>query len=192
LCSAASAKAATLESQLLRTIQIGAPQNITSEQIRAIVQDSKTTNLTLMLARSALLVHQRDDPQWESFENLLSSVLNTPLGSGNEYPQPPGLARGFGGKELVFTMVYALVMSGKQERAVDILEQHLWIGGQYKQAVVLQALRHIGTQRAKGLIQKYQETRDYHNLAENTLIDKDRRSSASYITAGMWCRQQRA
>ena len=70
-------------------------------------------------------------------------------------------------------MVYALVMSGQQERAVDILEQHLSNGSQLKQAVVLQALRNIGTQRATGLIQKYQEKGDYHNLAENTLADQD-------------------
>ena len=70
-------------------------------------------------------------------------------------------------------MVYALVMSGQQEHAVDILEQHLSNGSQLKQAVVLQALRNIGTQRAIGLIQKYQEKGDYHNLAENTLADQD-------------------
>jgi hypothetical protein len=69
--------------------------------------------------------------------------------------------------------VYALVMSGQQEHAVDILEQHLSNGSQLKQAIVLQALRNIGTQRAIGLIQKYQEKGDYHNLAENTLADQD-------------------
>jgi len=83
------------------------------------------------------------------------------------------LHTGFDGKELVFTMVYALVMSDQQERAVGILEQHLSNGSQLKQAVVLQALRNIGTQRAIGLIQKYQEKGDYHNLAENTLADQD-------------------
>jgi hypothetical protein len=170
---AVGAEDAAAQLRLLRTIQIGVPQDFTADQIRAIVQEPKTTYLTHMLARSALQVLQLDHPEWESFENLLSSVLNTPLASGNEYPQPPGLRSGFGGKELVFTMVYALVMSGKQQRAVDILEQHLWTGSQYKQAVALQALRNIGTQRAIGLIQRYQEKGDYHNLAENTLSDQD-------------------
>jgi hypothetical protein len=170
-CSAIGAESPTVPAQLLRTVQIGTPQGITDGQIRAIVQDPKTDFITFFLARSALLVLQQDDPRWEKFESLLTRVLNTPLASGNEYPQPAGLRPGFGGKELVFSMVYAMVMSGQQERAVDVLEQHLATGGFYKQAVVLQALRNIGTQRAKGLIQKYQEKGDYHNLSENTLVD---------------------
>ena len=66
-----------------------------------------------------------------------------------------------------------MVMAGQQERAVDILEPHFWVGSRFNQAVVLQALRNIGTQRALGLIQNYQEKGDYHNLAENTLVDRD-------------------
>jgi hypothetical protein len=137
-----------------------------------MVEDPKTDFATFFLARSALLV-LHEEVKGEGFDNLLTRVLNTPLASGNEYPQPPGLQSGFGGKELVFTMVYAMVMSGQQEHAVDLLEKHLFTGSYYKQAVVLQALRNIGTQRAKGLIQKYQEKGDYHNLAENTLVDED-------------------
>jgi hypothetical protein len=159
--------------QLLRTVQIGAPQEITAEQITAIVQDRHAAYLDVMLARSALVVLHQDNPEWEKFDSLLSTVLNSALNSGNVYMQPPDLHQGFGGKELVFAMVYALVMSGQQERAVDILEQHLFGGGQLKQAIVLQALRNIGTQRAIGLIQKHQEKGDYHNLAENTLADQD-------------------
>ena len=159
--------------QLLSTVQIGAAQGITAGQITAIVQNGHSSYLDSMLARSALVVLHRDDPKWESFDNLLSSVLNSALNSGNVYPQPRDLHAGFGGKELVFTMVYALVMSGQQEHAVDILEQHLFNGSQFKQAVLLQALRNIGTQRAISLIQKYQEKGDYHNLAENTLADQD-------------------
>jgi hypothetical protein len=162
-----------LTPQLLRTVQIGTTQGISTGQITAIVQQGRASYLDVMLARSALVVLHRDNPEWEKFDNLLSSVLNSALNSGNVYPQPPDLPAGFGGKELVFTMVYALVMSGQQERAVDILEQHLFTGSRLKQAVVLQALRNIGTQRATGLIQVYQEKGDYHNLAENSLADQD-------------------
>jgi hypothetical protein len=161
------------DARLLRTVQLGVPQDTTAGEIRTIVQDPKTSFLRLHLARSALLVLQQDDDHGESFESLLSRVLNTPLASGNEYPGDAGIPPGFGGKELVFTMVYAMVMSGKQERAVDILEQQLFTGSQFKQAVVLQALRNVGTQRAKGLVQKYQERGDFHNVAENTLVDED-------------------
>ncbi|HYL96932.1 MAG TPA: hypothetical protein VET69_14100 [Terriglobales bacterium] len=162
----------SVQARLLRTVQLGAPQGISGAQIKVMVEDPKTDFATFFLARSALLV-LHEEVKGEGFDNLLTRVLNTPLASGNEYPQPPGLQSGFGGKELVFTMVYAMVMSGQQEHAVDLLEKHLFTGSYYKQAVVLQALRNIGTQRAKGLIQKYQEKGDYHNLAENTLVDED-------------------
>ena len=172
-CTVSWADDESLTPRLLRTVQIGSPQDISSEQITAIVQNEHATYLDVMLARSALVVLHHDNPEWEKFDNLLSSVLNSALNSGNVYPQPRDLHTGFDGKELVFTMVYALVMSGQQERAVGILEQHLSSGSQLKQAVVLQALRNIGTQGAIGLIQKYQENGDYHNLAENTLADQD-------------------
>jgi hypothetical protein len=159
--------------RLLRSVQLGLPQGMTPEQMRAVVDDPGATYLNVMLARSALLELGHDDPQWESFDKVLSSVLNSTLDSGNEYPTVYDLSPGFDGKELVFTMVYAMVMAGQQERAVDILEPHLASGSRLNQAVVLQALRNIGTQRAVGLIQSYQEKGDYHNLAENTLIDRD-------------------
>ncbi len=172
-CTASWADNESLTPRLLRTVQIGSPQDITAEQITALVQNGHAAYLDVMLARSALVVLHHDNPEWEKFDNLLSSVLNSALNSGNVYPQPRDLHTGFDGKELVFTMVYALVMSGQQESAIGILEQHLSNGSQLKQAVVLQALRNIGTQRAIGLIQKYQEKGDYHNLAENTLADQD-------------------
>jgi len=77
------------------------------------------------------------------------------------------------GKTLALVMVYALVMSGNQDRAIDLLERHLSTGSAYKQAVALQALRNIGTPRAIGLIQKYAETGQDKNLAQTTLADED-------------------
>lgn len=173
LCTVSWSEDGSVQPRLLQTIQIGVPQGITIEQIRGIVENPKATYLDVMLARSALVTLQQDNPKSEKFENLLSRVLNSPLNSGNEYPQPAGLQSGYDGKELAFTMVYAMVMGGQQEQATDILEQHLAGGSNYNQAVVLQALRNIGTQRAMNLIQKYQEKGDYHNLAENTLADED-------------------
>ena len=163
----------TLTLRLLQSVQLGVPQGITIEQMHALVDDPGAMYLDVMLARSALFELGSDDPQWERFDKVLSSVLNGTLNSGNEYPTVYDLSPGFDGKELVFTMVYAMVMAGQQDHAVDILEPHLWNGSRLSQAIVLQALRNIGTQRAVGLIQSYQEKGDYHNLAENTLIDND-------------------
>lgn len=174
LSSLASAQNETLTLRLLRSVQLGVPQGTTAEQMHTIVDDPQSSYVDVMLARSALFeIHRDDDPQWESFDKVLSSVLNTTLNSGNDYPAVYDLSPGFGGKELIFTMVYAMVMAGQEERAVDILEPHLWNGSRLSQAIVLQALRNIGTQHAVGLIQSYQEKGDYHNLAENTLIDND-------------------
>jgi hypothetical protein len=174
LSSLGFAQNETLTQRLLRSAQLGVPQGMTAEQMHAIVENPQSTYLDVMLARSALFeMHRDDDPQWESFDKVLSSVLNSTLNSGNEYPAVYDLSPGFDGKELVFTMVYAMVMAGQEERAIDILEPHLWNGSRLSQAIVLQALRNIGTQRAVGLVQSYQEKGDYHNLAENTLIDND-------------------
>ncbi len=70
-------------------------------------------------------------------------------------------------------MVYAMVMSGNQEQVTDVLEKHLLTGGKYKQAVILSALRNIGTPRAIGLIQKYAEAGQESNLAQTAIADED-------------------
>ncbi len=70
-------------------------------------------------------------------------------------------------------MVYAMVMSGKQDRVVDILEKHALTGSKYKQGVVLSALRNVGTPRALSIIQQYGEKGQDRNLAEATLADED-------------------
>ena len=53
------------------------------------------------------------------------------------------------------------------------LEKHLLTGGKYKQAVVISALRNIGTPRAVGLIQKYAEAGQESNLAQTAIADED-------------------
>ena len=99
-------------------------------------------------------------------------MLNHLVPDGNTFIPPRGLEN-FRGKELALTMTYALVMSGKQEHATDLLERHLNSGSKFKHAVILSALRNIGTQRATGIIQRYGEGGEDRNLAENTLADED-------------------
>jgi hypothetical protein len=154
-------------------VQIGTPQDITAEEISRIASDANSDYVISNLARAALMVLHKDPPRAMPFDELLDRALNTMVRDGNGNAQPSGLAAGFERKELVFTLVYAMVMSGNQEKAVDALEKHLWSGSRYKHAVVLQALRNIGTQRAIGLIQQFAEKGGDRNLAENTLIDED-------------------
>jgi hypothetical protein len=161
-----------LERRLLRTIQIGAPQDVTVAEIKRIAENPNGKYIDNLLARSALLVLQQDIPKLVSYDELLGSVLNNLVRDSNAFPTLPALPD-FHGKETVFTMIYAMVMSGNQERVTDILEKNILTGGEYKQAVVLSALRNIGTPRAVGLIQKYAETGKDSNLAQTTIADED-------------------
>ncbi|MGD0956391.1 MAG: hypothetical protein ABR953_06115 [Candidatus Acidiferrales bacterium] len=162
----------TVPQRLLRTIQIGAPQGLSIDQIRKIAKSSDTEYTTEMLARSALLVLQQDNLGLIPYNELFDGVLNHLVRDGNAFQPPPGLPD-FRGRETVFAMVYAMVMSGNQQQAVDLLGKHLLTGSEYKQAVVLSALRNIGTQSAIGLIQQYAEKGPNRNLAETTLADED-------------------
>jgi hypothetical protein len=162
----------TLPQKLLRTIQIGVPQDLTVDQIKRIADSDDTDYTTAILARSALLVLQQDDSKRVSYEELFDDLLNHLVSGGTPFQPLTGLPN-FRGKETVFTMVYAMVMSGNQERAVDILEKNSLTGSRYKQAVVLSALRNIGTPRAIGAIQQYAEKGQDRNLAETTLADED-------------------
>ena len=158
--------------RLLRTIQIGVPQDITVDEIRKIADSNGTDYTTEILARSALVVLQHDDtkliPYTELFDNLLSRLVS----DGAPFQPLPSLP-GFRGKETLFTMTYAMVMSGNQGTAVEILARHSLTGSRYKQAVVLSALRNIGTREAISVIQQYAEKGQDRNLAETTLADED-------------------
>lgn len=162
----------SLEQRLLRTIQIGAPQDITVDQIRKIADSNETDYTTEILARSALLVLQQDDSKSVSYGELFDSVLNHLVSDGTPFQPLAGLPN-FRGKETVFTMAYALVMSGGQDRAIDILSRNSLTGSRYKQGVVLSALRNIGTPQAISVIQQYSEKGQDRNLAETTLADED-------------------
>jgi hypothetical protein len=162
----------SIPQRLLRTVQIGAPQDLTVAQIKKIAANQQTEYTTEILARSALLVLHEDNLGPVPYNELFDSVLNHLVRDGNAFQPPSGLPD-FRGKETVFAMTYAMVMSGQQEQAVSLLGPHLWNGSQYKHAVVLSALRNIGTQSAIGLIQQYAEKGPDRNLGEATLADED-------------------
>jgi hypothetical protein len=157
---------------LRRTIQIGVPQDISIDEIRKVAESNDTDYTTEILARSALLVLRQDEPKLIPYDELLDSLLNHLVSDGTPFQPLPSLPS-FRGKETVFTMVYAMVMSGNQERVIDILERHSLTGSKYKQAVVLSALRNVGTPRAISIIQQYAEKGQDRNLAETTLADED-------------------
>jgi len=162
----------SLERRLLRTIQIGTPQGVSVAHIKKIAQDPEAGYIDAILARSALLVLQQDVPGLAPYEDLFDSVFNNLATQTNAFPPLPALPQ-FRAKETALTMVYALVMSGNQERATDLLEKHLFTGSKFKQAIVLSALRNVGTPRAVGLMQKYVENGQDSNLAQAAIADED-------------------
>lgn len=167
------AQAETLGRRLLRTVQLGAAQGLSVDLIRQVADDANGGYETVILARSALLVLHRDtEARRIAYLELLDRVLNNLARGASAYQLVPDLPEAHG-KDLALIMVYALVMSGNQERATGLLEKHLSTGSAYKQAVALQALRNIGTPRAIGLIQKYAEAGADKNLAQTTLADED-------------------
>jgi len=162
----------SIDKRLLRTIQIGTPQGISVAQIKKIAEDPNAKYVDAILARSALLVLQQEAAGPAPYDDLFDSVFNNLAPETNAFPPLPALPH-FRGKETALTMVYAMVMSGNQEHAVDLLEKHLLTGSRFKQAIVLSALRNVGTPRAVGLMQKYVESGPDSNLAQAAIADED-------------------
>lgn len=166
----------TLEARLLRTIQIGRLQEISLDEIHGAAWDSEKNFSTHVLARSALTVLGKDRgfPDWP-VERLLDQILATLLPEGAAYQPLPGLPPGWSSEDMVFTVVYALTVTGQGEKATDVLESHLALkparDSDFKRAVVLQALRNIGSPRATELIRQAAGPYDDHNIAENLLAD---------------------
>lgn len=168
----AMASAEPTQHRLLRTIQTGSLQQIELSQIIDYAKGNQADFLGHVLARSALLVLGRDEgfPDWP-VAKLLDRALNQLQRRSHAHHLPPEMPAGFDGADLVFTLVYAMVMGGETEKAIDVLETHLHSGNAYVRGVVLQGLRNIGSRRANSLVQQVADTQDDRNLAENLLAD---------------------
>jgi len=170
-CSAAYACAGSMEARLLRTIQLGAAQ-VAEVEIAPYARDgARAGYLGFALAAAAMhAIGRSDEPgEWPA-PRILDKTL-AELHRGLSFETPSDFPVGYGNEDLVFTLVYALVIGGATERATDILGRHLSGAPPYKRAVILQALRNIGTRRASELIQKAAARGDDQNLAENLLVD---------------------
>lgn len=166
---AAHAVPEPVEVRLLRTIHVGALQGIGESDLRRMVAPKEPSYVRYVLARAALLVLGRDDgaPEYP-VQRLLDQALSQ-LQPGRDL-LPAGAPPGFGGDDLVYTLTWALAVSGRGGAAERVLEAHVGGGSDYKRSVALQALHNLGTPRAQAVIQKATEVREIGFVAGSLLV----------------------
>lgn len=158
-----AAGAESIELRLLRTVQIGVSQSLTLDEIAAYARDDSKPYEGLVLANAALYV--LDAPPRTPMEFSLGYVLDRLPYRIETFASPPGMPHEFDGETLAWTLVYAMVLKGDSEKALDVLEKHL-SGSRFARSVVLHALRFIGGRRASDILQREAEKPDYWNLPE--------------------------
>ena len=160
-----------IELRLLRTVYIGAWQGTDAKQALFLANDSGASYLGHVLSRSALTVtgEDRGFPEWP-LDRLLERTLDL-LGPETHALSSPALP-GFSGDHAVYTLVHAMVTSGRAEQAETVLSERLGTSARFDRVVALQALRNIGTPAATAALRRFRESGDDSNLAENLLADQ--------------------
>ena len=158
-----------VEVRLLRTIHIGALQSLDEGDLRRMSSPREASYVRYVLARAALLVLGKDggSPEYP-VERLLDQAL-AQLQPGRDL-LPAGAPPGFGGDDLIYTLTYALAVSGRGGAAERVLEEHVGGGSDSKRSVALQALHNLGTPRAQQVIQKATEVREIGFVAGSLLV----------------------
>lgn len=156
--------------QLIRTIQIGSLQGISLGEVYDIALDDRTEYHEHVLARAALAVLGKEGTQFEAWplSRLLDRSLQQLVPGQLNSVKPAG----FRNEHTIYTLAFAMVMAGQQEALIKVLEQHLNTRISFKRAVILQALRNIGSRDANELIQQVaNEVDNQSQLATNLLAD---------------------
>ena len=167
---AAHAAPEAVEVRLLRTIHVGALQGLGESDLRKMSSPGESSRARYVLARAALLVLGKDDAHPEyPVQRLLDQELAQLL-PGRDLLSA-GAPRGFGGDDLIYTLTWALAVSGRGGAAERVLEAHAGSGSDYKRSVALQALHNLGTPHAQGVIQKATEVREIGFVAGSLLLE---------------------
>lgn len=164
-----------IQMRLLRSIYTGTLQGVSSADVDRLTTDSQVDFATASLARAVRRVRGRDPgfPEWP-ITRLLDRGLSLMPGSSNALIWSAELPHGFGGDDFVYALVYALSIAGDADRAIQVLERHIAsadVYKDYKRAVVLQALRNMGSARGDDLIRRAGAQGKDANLPENLLAD---------------------
>jgi hypothetical protein len=167
--STARAASEPLEVRLLRTIHLGALQEVAADDLLRL-SGTSPGSLRSVLARTALLVLEREagasGPPVETLLDQAFSRLEPRTGL-----LPPGAPPGFGGDDLIYTLTYALTVSRQADTAIRVLERHVDLGTEYERSVALQALHNIGSVRAQVAIRRAVAVREIGFLANALLVE---------------------
>jgi len=156
-----------VEVRLLRTVHLGALQGLSEADLGRLSGPGESSYARSVLSRAALLVLGKPGPApGLPVETLLDQALEQ-LKPGNDlFPSPPG----FGGDDMVYTLTYALAVSGRGAAAERVLQSHVGSGSRLKRAVAMQALHNIGSVHAQAVIQKATEAPDLAFEATTLLV----------------------
>lgn len=169
--AAAFAGAEPMETSLWRSVALGRLESVDPQQIVDYLRDSPD-QAGYLLGRAALAVAGEPNsfPEWpltrlldEHLDSLRPGSCHCDLAE-NQGPLPAG----FGPAQQLFTLVYALVMTGEEKQATEILGERLRQGTGSDRDLTAQALAFIGTPEAKALIRGYAE--DTGSAVANNLL----------------------
>lgn len=173
---AASPRAAGLsepvEVRLLRTVHLGALQGLVEADLRRLSAPGEPSYVRYVLSRAALLVLGRDDrnpefPVERLLDQALAQVKPDAITAGL---LPAGAPPGFGADDLIYTLTYALAVSGRGAAAEQVLERHVGGGSELKRCIAMQALHNLGSRRGQEVIQQATQVREIGFVAGTLLV----------------------
>lgn len=161
-----------VEVRLLRTVHLGALQGLSEADLRRLSAPGEPSNVRYVLSLAALLVLGRDDrvpeyPVERLLDQTLAQLKPDAITSGL---LPAGAPPGFGADDLIYTLTYALAVSGRGAAAERVLEQHVGGGSELKRCVAMQALHNLGTRHGQDVIQQATQVREIGFLAGTLLV----------------------
>ncbi len=169
-CAKEEAPGEPMPLRLLRTIHTGTLQDLDLPSIQAYAKDGSTHYAGYGLAQAALLV-LGEPPTWPKWpvSRLLRRTID--LLQADEYSAfvNSGMPKGYGNDDLLFALVFAMVISDQGDEAIDVLQDYMNSESEYTRFVVLQTLRQIGNQRTTELLKKAGESNSDSNYLHNLL-----------------------
>lgn len=161
-----------VEVRLLRTVHLGALQGLAEADLRRMSAPGEPSYVRYVLSRAALLVLGRDDrvpefPVERLLDQALAQLKPDAITAGL---LPAGAPPGFGTDDLIYTLTYALAVSGRGAAAEQVLERHVGGGSELKRCIAMQALHNLGSRRGQDVIQQATQVREIGFVAGTLLV----------------------